>query len=250
MKGMRRVRGEDLLRERVHGETARERRAVLAVVPELVNEERLRLEVFGKLVDDLLHRLHERGAALALLLFRLRKIRRPRVDPDLLPPTGRTLFRHRHLHEIGRAFLVVHVGHGHAPVGHRALRIERRHLAKGTLRLEIPKPVELPHALREKILREFVLRRDRKAHVARPRHQHRRLARTLVECLAMQRVAGGFGFVRLCRGRLCRLQDGAGEDDPDGKRRDTHGAGHLTTRAPESQPAPQQPSLAAIPRNN
>ena len=221
---MRRIHREHLLRERIHRQPARERRAVLRVVPELENEERLRFEVVGKFVDQFLQRLHQRLALFALVLFRVGIKFRPRLDPQQLAAARLVLLRVRQLDEIRRAFRVVDVRHRHAPVGRRAVRIQRRHLPERPLRLEVPEPVQLPHALREKLLRQLVLRRHGEAHIARPRHQHRRLARAFVESLAVQRVAGELGFIGLRGRRVLRAESGESEREGAGEGCETHGS--------------------------
>ena len=49
---MRGVGGENLLGERVDGETARQSDAVLAIVPELVDEERLGFQIVWKFKNE------------------------------------------------------------------------------------------------------------------------------------------------------------------------------------------------------
>ena len=71
-----------------------------------------------------------------------------RLDPSPLArrdawPCVSTAF----VDELLRPLVVVHVGHRHAPVGHRAIGVERRDLAERSLGLEVPEAVQLPDAL-------------------------------------------------------------------------------------------------------
>ena len=172
------------------------------VVPQLENEERLRLDVLGKLVDQIFQRLHQRLAPHPLVLLRLRVIVRPRGDIKLLLPRGLVLPFHRFLHEIRRALRVVDIRHRHSPESHRAIAIQRRRLPERSLRFKVPKPVNLPEPLVEKLLRQLVLRRHREMHLSGPCHQHGCLARPFIESLAHQRVAGKRLLVSFCGRRL------------------------------------------------
>lgn len=120
--------GEDLLRECIDGLAARNRNAVVLVVPNLENQKRFSFEIVGKLVAELLERLHQRLAPRLFVELCLRVIARPRADPELLAAARLALQRVGFLDEILGAFLVVDVRHRHAPERHRAVRIEHRGL--------------------------------------------------------------------------------------------------------------------------
>ena len=183
--GVHRIHREHLLQQRIHRLPAGERHVAALVVPKLKTEKRLRLDVVGKLVAQILQRLHQRLPPHFLVLLRLRVKIRPRPDPKLLASSRLFLPLHRLLDEARGALRIIDVRHRHAPVGHRAVRIERRRLAEGALRLEIPKPMKLPDALIEKLLRQLVLRRHREMHLSDAFHQHRRLPRAFIEGLAI-----------------------------------------------------------------
>ncbi len=96
-----------------------------------------------------------------------------------------------------RPLAVVGIGHRHAPVADGAIGIEHRRLAKGSLRLEVPKAVQLPDALLDELLDLFLHVQMRRCNLKfdspRPLHEIGGLPRPFVECLAVGRMPGGQG---------------------------------------------------------
>ena len=159
--------------------------------PDAPDEEGLGLDVLWII-------LHERlevadGIKLALLLVALVVLVEvlEHGDPLLLAGVGLVLELHGLVEEALGTFVIVHVRHRHAPVGHGAVWIERGGLAEAALGFVIPEAVELADALREKLLRVRVLGADGELHrIAAARDEHRGLTRAFVEGLAVGGVAG------------------------------------------------------------
>ena len=114
-------------------------------------------------------------------------------DPLLFTGGGLVFELHRFVEEALGTFVVVHVGHGHAPIGHGTFRIERGGLPEAALGLEIPEAVKLADALGEKLLRVRVLGADGELHrLAVARNEHRRLPWAVVEGFTVGGMTGQF----------------------------------------------------------
>ena len=165
--------------------------------PDAPDEKDLGLNVFW----ILLHEVFEVADAveLALLFVSLVVLVEVFEHGDPLLFTGGSLILE--LHGLAKktlgALVVVHVGHGHAPVGHGAVLIVRSSLAEAALCFIIPETVKLPDALREKLLRIRVLRADRKLYrVPVACNEHGGLPWAFVESFSMSGMAGErFGTV-------------------------------------------------------
>ena len=84
---------------------------------------------------------------------------------------------------------VVDIRHGHAPVGHGAIRIDLGRLAERSLRFEVIERVELCHALVDERLRLGLLGRGREVEFAHSGHDVGMMPRPVIEGLAVYRMA-------------------------------------------------------------
>ena len=89
-----------------------------------------------------------------------------------------------------RPFAVLEVGHGHAPIGHGAIGIEKSCVAERSLGFQIPKSIKLPDTLVEEFLHLWVLRGDGEMNITGSLHQIRFLTRPFVKDLAVIGMAG------------------------------------------------------------
>ena len=245
MHRMHRVHREHGVRQCIHGGVAGDAQPLALVLPNLPDEKRLGLDVFRKLFDELLQTAHERpvplrvrrrrsncrsgrrrvggtllGFLLRLLggLLVLRVQLADRFDPKAFATAQAVGQLIGPLDEFPGALRVVHVRQRHAPVGHRAVRVQRCDLTERSFGLEIPEAVHLPDALKEKLLRQGNLRRDRKVNLRHPFHQISRLTRPLIERLAMQGMPRRRGVrvslvLRMIRQRRCHQPDGSAEGE-------------------------------------
>ena len=217
MAGMLRILRKDLLQQRVDGQVAVQRQPTPTVAPQLKPQEGLGLDVLGELVRDPFQRLGVGSATVLVLLGPRFDVRIHRLD--IHPLT----FGHLALegHGLGDkplgSFFVVDVGHRHAPVGNRTIRINRRRLAKRPLCLKEPESVQLAHPLVDEFLHDRFRTRGRKRDVPGIPHQVGFLPRPFVESFTMIGVPGWqclFGFwlrcvipsLRLFRGILGQQQ--------------------------------------------
>ena len=192
MRRMLWIGGKDLIHQRIHRLVARDRSFTIGL-PDFPNQKRLGLHIPGMLLHDGFQIADVIQRALffvALVVFVLFIKILQRRDPELLVGVCLGLEGYGFFGEFAGPLFIVHVRHRHAPKGHRAFLVQRRHLPEGPLRLIIPEPVELPHALVEELLGLGLLRGDRKIHLSTTRDQHRRLPRPFIESLTMLRVPG------------------------------------------------------------
>lgn len=121
------------------------------------------------------------------------------------------------------AFFVVDIGHGEAPVGHRAAGVEESDLAEGAFGFVIPEAVELSDGLIEELLSGGDFGGDGEMDLSGIAHEVGTLAGTFVEGFAVHGMAGEgsgwFGFFR--------RQDGVEENVERRKeKKGTTGTGH------------------------
>ena len=230
--GVHRVLRKNLFEQGVDGQVTVQRQATATVAPQLKPQEGLGLNVLGKLVRYSLQRLGVCPATVLVLLG-------PGLDVcidglDVHP------FSLGHLvlqsHGLGNkslgSFVVVDVGHRHAPVGSGTGRINRRRLAKRPLSLKEPETVQLPHSLVDELLHDRLRTGGRKRDVSGIPHQVGFLPRPFIEGFPVIGVPGRqrlLGFrLRLFFSSLCRFFGILGQQ-------------HRTFRHQNSQaPSPQQ----------
>ena len=111
-----------------------------------------------------------------------------RINPERLARSGVSLQEMGAFDKAGRALEIIHIGHGHSPISHGAIRIQRRHLPEGTLRLEIPESVQLSDALIEEGLCLLIFAADFQFHFASAWDHSSPLPRPFVEGLAVKRM--------------------------------------------------------------
>ena len=147
---------QHLARQRIHTQVARDFYSAECIAPpDPPNEKRLRFEILRVITDDLFPVADEIPEPLPfavapfLLFVKVGKTLQPAA---FLRAQMVTLLRHALSDEGLGAPGVLDVRHRDPPVGHRAIGIELEHLAERTLSLEKPKPMELRHALVEKLL--------------------------------------------------------------------------------------------------
>ena len=188
--------GKDLVEQGVDRLRTGDRRVFFGM-PDLPDQEGLRLDIVRPGLDDFLEVADEVELALLLValvvLFQVKILHHP--DPGTVAVAGLVLEGDRLAGELFGAGLVVDVGHGHAPEGHGAVLVEGGRLAERALGLVEPKAVELTDALVEEALGHRLGGLHREIYPARALDQHRRLAGALVEGLAVggvtrQRVGG------------------------------------------------------------
>ena len=191
IRGMQRVRLKNLIEQGVHVFLVAVGHAVGTVLPHPHREQRLRLEVVGEILHDLLQGLLIFLAALLLVLFLVAIKAQQRRNVALFARADAAEIFFRRLEKFLRALRVAGVRQGHAPVSRRTKRIQSGDLPERPLGLEVEKPVQLPDALVEKFLRERIPRGDGKVDIAHPRHHVRLLPRAFVKHIAVQRLPGG-----------------------------------------------------------
>ena len=133
-------------------------------------KERLGLDVVRVLVNDRLEVAHHFAAAILFGLLGVGPIVDFAVNPELLVFVDLVPAFFGLGDEALGALGVASVGHGHAPVGHRAVGVEHCRLPETALGLEVPKAVQLGDALREKQLSLLHGGRDREAHAPHALH--------------------------------------------------------------------------------
>ena len=144
-----------------------------------------------------------------LVLLAFGKVIRGRIDPELLETSRLVAPLHCFLDKLGSPLSIAHVGHGHPPVRHCAVRIECRYLPEGALCFEIPEAMKLSDTLVEELLGGGGLCRDRKVHVTGPRDQDGHLSRPFIECFSVGGVAKLSSLSRVCsRGLIVGANSG------------------------------------------
>ena len=192
-----------------------------------MKEDRLRLEIVGMGHDDLFERAGVVAKTFLCIRLGILEIGGEPVDPEFLTGVGFVLSLDRLVDEFFPAGVVFEIRHRHAPVGHRAIGIDRGDLPEAPLRLEEPVTVELADALIEKSLSFLRRRRHLEIDLARPRDEHRRLTRSFVEHFAVVGMTReGIGLRRLV---LCC--EGADEEEREEKCRGFHGGSFQPIRA-------------------
>ena len=162
------IDGECGVHQRIDGEVTRNRQ-FRPSLPQRQAEERPRFTLLGELVDD----VFQRGdvvlnAALALFVvigFGLVPGIQG-VDIHLFALAHRPLTFDRFRDERLGPLVIIDVGQGHSPIGHRTIVIQMTGLAKRPLGFEIPEAVQLADPLVEVRLRLRIFCRDRERHVS------------------------------------------------------------------------------------
>ncbi len=189
--------GQHFADQGLRRQPAADRRTAIVVVPKLPEHEGFGFELVGIAVMKFFPAPEQFAPPLAIDLLVAMEVGFERVDPIAFARAGLLLTLDGFGQKRFGPDFVVKVGHRHAPVGHRTIGIERRHLAKRPLCLVIPEAVQLPDPLVEELLGGRHFGRDRDRHLAGAPHQIRGLARPFVEDFAVRGVPGQHG----CRGR-------------------------------------------------
>ena len=183
-----RIGRKNLVQEGIDGLMARKRQIALEL-PDAHHQERLGIQVFGKLVEDIFQAAEILPFALLLVAAGL-KVRGQTIDPELFTAAGGFLLLNRFLDEALRPRRVVDVGHRQSPVSHRTIGIQGGNLPEGAFGLEKPEPVQLADALVEKLLGQGKSGRDGKMDFAGALHQIGLLPRPFVEDLPVGGMTG------------------------------------------------------------
>ena len=232
MAGVHRVFRQNLLEQGVDGQVTVQRQATATVAPQLKAQEGLGFDVLGELVRYSLQRLGVCPATVLVLLGPGLDVCIDGLDVHPLAFSHLALESHGLGNKSLGSFVVVDVGHRHAPVGSGTGRINRRRLAKRPLSFKEPETVQLPHSLVDELLHNRLRTGGRKRDVSGIPHQVGFLPRSFVEGFPVIGVSSRqrlFGFrFRLVFPSLCRLGGILGQQ-------------HRTFRNQNSQaPRPQQ----------
>lgn len=188
MGGVIGVDGEDLIQDGLNGHGTADGGFVFAV-PNLPSEEGFGLDVVGVGLHDEFHVADAIELPFVVVPLVLFEVTLKHIDPEQLMRMGFGFSINGLSNEAAGAFLVVEVGHGHAPVGHGAVGIEFGDLPKGAFGFEEPETMELADALIEEALGERFGSGHREVDLPCAGHDVRLLAGAFVECLPMRGMA-------------------------------------------------------------
>jgi hypothetical protein len=182
--------GKDLLQEGIDHLMTADGNPLPGELPDPHDEEGLRLNVIGKFMNQVLQIAQEfLGTLLVLVGFPVEVVGL-RLDVGTLAGGCLLVQQGRLRDEVPGALLIFPVGHRHAPVGHRALRVVRGNLPKRALGFVIPEAVKLPEPLVEVGLPLRPGGGDRQVDLARALDQPGGLAWAFIEGMALVGVAG------------------------------------------------------------
>ena len=212
---MSRVHGvhfEDPLEKGVDRFMALNLHTVAGISPELMSEQGTRLQVIGKLVENLFKGLGVGFRPLGLFILGRVEVLGQSIHVLDFPRRSRSLALDRLGDETLAPLLVAHIGPGHSPISHGAVGVDDGGLTEGALGLQVPKTVKLTQSLVEESLALGLFCGHGKVYLGHALHKVGPLARPLVERFSMCGMPGGHGCVVVLLLGKKRREEQSGED--------------------------------------